>query len=119
MERAAGFTRDDTTQMKLDKLDALLAQSSTPDQDSALFAEMLSLPNDGRYPALEITPQQRRQKTLETLRWQVETFERQNPLLIIFEDAHWADPTSLELFGRAVDRIATPRAIALNVPAGI
>ena len=51
MERAAGFTHDDTAQAKLDKLDALLAQSSTPPQDAALFAEMLSLPNDGRYPA--------------------------------------------------------------------
>ena len=106
MERAAGFRHTDTTQMKLDKLDALLAQSSTPDHNLALFAEMLSLPNDGRYPALEFTPQQRRQKTLEALRRQVETFERQNPVLMIFEDAHWADPTSLELFGRAVDRIA-------------
>jgi predicted ATPase len=55
---------------------------------------MLSLPNDGRYPALELTPQQRRQETLEALHAQVETFARKNPLLMIFEDAHWADPTS-------------------------
>ena len=56
MERAAGFAHDDTTQAKLDKLDAVLAQTSTPIQDAALFAEMLSLPNDGRYPALELGP---------------------------------------------------------------
>ena len=62
MERAAGFAHDDTAQAKLDKLDAVLAQTSTSTQDAALFAEMLSLPNDGRYPALELTPQQRRQK---------------------------------------------------------
>ena len=62
MERAAGFTRDDTLKAKLDKLDALLAQSSTSAQDAALFAEMLSLPNDGRYPALDLTPQQRQTK---------------------------------------------------------
>jgi predicted ATPase len=62
IERAAGFTRDDTLQAKLDKLDVLLAQSSTSAQDAALFAEMLSLPNDGRYPSLELTPQQRRQR---------------------------------------------------------
>ena len=62
MERAAGFAHDDTAQAKLDKLDALLAQSFTPPQDAALFAEMLSLPNDGRYPTLELAPQQRRQK---------------------------------------------------------
>ena len=58
IERAAGFTRDDTTQMKLDKLDALLAQNSTSAHDATLFADMLSLPNDGRYPVLELTPQQ-------------------------------------------------------------
>jgi class 3 adenylate cyclase len=52
MERAAGFTHDDNTQAKLDKLDALLARSSTPRPDAALFADMLSLPNDGRYPTL-------------------------------------------------------------------
>ena len=67
MERAAGFAHDDTRKAKLDKLDALMAQSSTTKQDTALFAEMLSLPNDGRYPALDLTPQQRRQRTLEAL----------------------------------------------------
>ena len=72
MERAAGFAHDDTAQAKLDKLDALLAQSSTSTQDAALFAEMLSLPNDGRYPTLELTPQQRRQRTLEALPAQIE-----------------------------------------------
>ena len=74
-------------------------------EDAALFAEMLSLPNDGRYPALDLEPQQRRQKTLEALTAQVEALSRQNPLLMIFEDAHWTDPTSLETFGRVVDRV--------------
>jgi len=105
MERAARFTHTDTEQVKLDKLDAVLALASTSKQDAALFAEMLSLPNDGRYPALELDPQQRRQKTLEALFAQVETFARKNPVLMIFEDAHWTDPTSLEAFGRTVDRI--------------
>jgi class 3 adenylate cyclase/predicted ATPase len=107
MERAAGFTHADTNQVKLDKLDAVLAVASTSKQDAALFAEMLSLPNDGRYPALELTPQQWRQRTLEALHSQVEMFARKNPILMIFEDAHWSDPTSLEALGRAVDRIAT------------
>ena len=56
MERAAGFVHDDTPQAKLDKLDTVLAQTSTSTQDAALFAAMLSLPNDGRYPALDLTP---------------------------------------------------------------
>jgi hypothetical protein len=107
MERAAGFTHADTVQMKLDKLDAVFTLSSTSRQDAALFAEMLSMPNDGRYPTLELTPQQKRHKTLEALFTQVQIFARKNPLLIIFEDAHWSDPTSLEAFGRAVNRVAT------------
>ena len=92
---------------KLDKLDAVLAQTSTPRQDAALFAEMLSLPNDGRYPALDLTPQERRQRTLEALTAQLAALGEQRPLLMIVEDAHWIDPTSLEVFGRTVDRIKT------------
>ena len=107
MERAAGFAHDDTPQTKLDKLDALLAQTSTTKQDAALFAEMLSLPNDGRYPALDLAPQQRRQRTLEALTAQLVGLAGQHPVLMICEDAHWTDPTSLEAFGRAVDRIKT------------
>jgi class 3 adenylate cyclase/tetratricopeptide (TPR) repeat protein len=104
MERAAGFSYGDAAQQKLDKLDALLAQTATAKQTAALFAEMLSLANDGRYPLLELAPQQRRQKTLEALTAQMEALARQNPVMMIFEDAHWADPTSLEAFGQAVDR---------------
>jgi hypothetical protein len=107
MERAGGFSHDDTARAKLDKLDALLAQSFTSRLDAALFAEMLSLPNDGRHPTLEMAPQQRRQKTLEALTAQLEALSRQKPVLMIFEDAHWADPTSLQAFGRVVDRIGT------------
>ena len=98
---------------RLDKLDALLAQTSTSIEDAALFAEMLSLPNDGRYPALDLTPQQRRQRTLEALISQMEVLARQNPVLMIFEDAHWTDPTSLEVFGRVVDRITTLRVLLI------
>ena len=111
IERAAEFTRDDTSQAKLDKLDALLARSATSSSDSALFAEMLSLPNDGRHPALKLTPQQRRQRTLEALVLQIVTLSRQNPVVMIFEDAQWADPTSLELFSEVVERLQTLRVL--------
>jgi predicted ATPase len=113
MQRAAGFTLDDTLRAKLDKLDVLLTQSSTSIQDAALFAEMLSLSNDGRYPALDLDAQQRRQRTLQALILQVEALSRSNPLLMIFEDAHWADATSLEAIGRAVDRIRALRVLLL------
>jgi len=107
MERAAGLAHDDNPQTKLDKLDALLAPTSTSIEDAALFAEMLSLPNDGRYPALDLTPQQRRQRTLDALAAQLPRLARQQPVLMIVEDAHWIDPTSLEVFGRTVDQIKT------------
>ena len=99
MERAAGFTHDDALEAKLGKLDAVLAQTSTSKQDAALFADMLSLPNDGRYPALDLTPEQRRQRTLQALVSQMEALAGQNPVLMIFEDAHWSDATSLKHSG--------------------
>jgi class 3 adenylate cyclase/predicted ATPase len=105
MERAAGFTHEDDALAKLNKLDALLAQSFTVRQDAALFAEMLSLPNDGRYPKLDLNGQQRRQKTLEALNLLVEVLSRANPVMLVFEDVHWVDPTTLEAVGNTVDRI--------------
>jgi class 3 adenylate cyclase/predicted ATPase len=107
MERAAAFAHDDTAQTKLDKLDAVLTHSSTHRRDAALFAEMLSLPNDGRYPTLDLAAQQRRQRTLEALTVQVEMLSRANPVLMIFEDVHWIDPTSLEALDRTLDRLRT------------
>ena len=69
---------------------------------------MLSLPNDGRYPTLELVPQQRRQKRqLEALTAEVEALSRSNPVLMIFEDVHWIDPTSLEALGRTVEGLRT------------
>ena len=109
MERAAGFVHDDFVQTKLDKLDAVLAQTSTSSQDAALLAEILSLSNDGRYSTLSLNPEQRRQRTLSALMAQVEALLRQNPVLMIFEDAHWTDPTSLELIGRIVEKAPSLR----------
>jgi class 3 adenylate cyclase/predicted ATPase len=114
MERAAGLAHDDTSKTKLDKLDVLLAQTSTSIEDTALLAEMLSLPNDGRYPSLDkLTSEQRRERTLRVLVAQTEALTRQNPVLMIFEDAHWTDPTSLEVFSQIVDRIATLRVLLI------
>jgi class 3 adenylate cyclase len=111
IERAARLTREDDAKTKLDKLDALLVTSLTPREDAGFLAEMLSLPNDGRYPVLDLAPQQRRQKTMEALVGRVEVISRQSPVLIIFEDAHWADPSSLEVFGRLVDKIDNVRVL--------
>jgi class 3 adenylate cyclase/predicted ATPase len=111
--RAAGFAHDDEPRTKLDKLDAVLALVSTSIEDAALFAEMLSLPNDGRYPALELSPEQRRQRTLDAVITQVARLAMQRPLLMIFEDVQWIDPTSLEVLGRTVDRFKTLPALLI------
>jgi class 3 adenylate cyclase len=113
MERATGVAPDDTAQTKLDRLDVMLAQTATSMQDAALFAEMLSLPNDGRYPAIELTPEQRRKRTLEALISQLGALTQKSPVLMIFEDAHWTDPTSLEVFGLVIDRIRSIRVLLL------
>src|SRR6476661_4211704 len=105
MERAAEFAQDDTPQVRLDKLDAVLTRTSTPKADAALFADMLSLPNDGRYPTLDLTPEQRRHRTFEALSLQIEALTSSRPVLIIVEDTHWVDPTSLEAFGQVVAQI--------------
>ena len=107
MERAAGYAHDDPLHTKLDRLDAVLAQNLMPRLDAVLFAEMLSLPNDGRYSKLELTPQQRRQRTLQALTAQLEKLAHQHPLLMVFEDVHWIDPTTFEALSRFVDRIKT------------
>jgi hypothetical protein len=95
MERAAGLAHDDTPDARLDKLDAVLARTSTSMEDAALFAEMMSLFNDGRYPTLGLTPEQRGQRTLHALTGQFTKLASHNPVLMIFEDVHWIDPTSL------------------------
>jgi class 3 adenylate cyclase/predicted ATPase len=113
MERAAGFAHDDSIQAKLGKIDALLVQTFTPPQDAALLGEMLSLPNDGRYPSLDLTAPQRRQKTFEALTAQLQALAKPNPVLMIFEDVHWIDPTSLEVLSRTVDRLTNLRVLLI------
>jgi predicted ATPase len=74
---------------------------------------MMSLFNDGRYPTLDLTPEQRRQRTLQALTGQLTKLASRNPVLMIFEDVHWIDPTSLEALGRIVNRIKALRALLI------
>ncbi len=113
LERSAGLAHDDEPQAKLDKLQAMLAQTSTSIQDAALFTELLSLPNDGRFPPLDLAPQERRQRTLQALKAYVSRLAGQQTLLMIFEDVHWIDPTSLEVLGRAVNLVKTLPALLI------
>jgi class 3 adenylate cyclase len=105
LEFAAGFARDDTPEQKLDKLDAVLVGTQAERAESApLIAALLSLPTD-RYPPLGLSPQRRKEKILEMLVGQVEALARRQPVLIVFEDAHWIDPTSQELLDMMVPRL--------------
>jgi class 3 adenylate cyclase/predicted ATPase len=101
--RAAGFARDEMPAAKLDKLDALLARAAPPDEDVAFLADLLSLPASDRHPLPNVSPQRKKERTLEALIHQLEGLARQQPVAMIFEDAHWIDPTSHELLDLVVD----------------
>ncbi len=104
-ERAAGFARDDAPEARLDKLEAMLAQGTENVAEAApLFAALLSLPME-RYPPLNLSPQQQKEKTFEVLAEQVVGLARHDPVLMIFEDVHWSDPTTLDVLGTIVDRL--------------
>jgi len=114
LERAAGFKADDTSEQRLDKLEALLAMAASRVQDTApLFAALLSIPLGDRYPKLALNPAQQRRRTLAALLDQFENLARQKPILLLFEDAQWADATSLELLDLTVERVRQLPVLAL------
>ncbi len=102
--RAAGFVRDDPPAAKLEKLDALLARAAPSDEDVAFLADLLSLPASERHPLPNLSPQRKKARTLEALIRQLEGLARQQPVVMVFEDAHWIDPTSRELLDLFVER---------------
>ena len=114
LERAAGFRRDDTDGQRLTKLEAVLALAANDLREAApLLADLLSIPTGDRYPALDLTPQKRKEKTLRALVAQVEGLAARQPVLLVVEDAHWADPTSLELFELIVGRASSLPLLAI------
>ena len=114
LERAAGFKADDTAEQRLDKLELLLASAASRVQAATpLFAAVLSIPFGARYPPLALSPAQQRRRTLAALLDRYESLARQQPLLLLFEDAQWADATSLELLDLTVERVRRLRVLAL------
>jgi hypothetical protein len=108
LERAAGFRSDDGAEARLDKLEAVLGQAVNDLGEAApLLAALLSLPPGDRYPPLNLTPQKQKEKTLRALVAQVEGLALRQPLVMLFEDAQWSDPTSLELLDLIIDRVPT------------
>jgi tetratricopeptide (TPR) repeat protein len=94
LERAAEFTREDTVELKLGKLRGLLASNARADE-IALFTELLALPSSA--PDLNVSPQRKREMLFEAILHQLAALSRSRPVLIVFEDVHWIDPTSREL----------------------
>jgi len=103
LEHAAGFARDDTPEEKLGKLKKLLTPAAPDDDEMALLAELLSLPNAAA--ELNLSPQRKREMLFEALLHQLEALSQDRPVLMVFEDAHWIDPTSHELLDLTVDRV--------------
>ena len=103
--RAADIERDESAETKLHKLETLLAQSSENlSEDVPLFAALLSIPESERYPLPNLTPQRLKERTLGALLGQLKRLAARTPVLMVFEDLHWIDPTSLELLSLAVDQ---------------
>jgi class 3 adenylate cyclase len=97
LERAAGIVREDTPEERLAKLETLLrAVDPTPDE-LGLIADLLGVPTGGQHPRPDLSPQSRRERTLDALIRRVEALANRRPVLGVLEDAHWADPTTLEL----------------------
>ena len=114
LERAAGFKADDTAEERLSKIEALLALSASRVRNVApLFASLLSIPSGDRYPPLGLSPAQQRRRTLAALLDQFERLAHQQPILLVFEDMHWADATSLELLDLTVARMRQLPVLAL------
>ena len=109
---AAGFVSGEPAAARLDKLEALIARSGLEPIDVAPFlAALLSVPFEGRYPALEMAPSEQKERTIAALIGLFEGLTREGPVLALLEDAHWIDPTSLDVFARLVDRLPNLRAL--------
>src|SRR5215472_12816856 len=105
LERVAGFRREDTAEQRLDKLEAVLALGTNDLSEVVpLLADLLSIPTGNRYPPLKLTPQKRKEKTLHAQLAHVEGLAARQPVLMVFEDIHWSDPTTRESLDLLIDR---------------
>ncbi len=112
LQRAAGFAPDDDSEGKLDKLEAILRQAGDDIEAHApLFAQLLSLPYEARYGALTLPPQQIKERLLEALITQLLLLAEHRPVLFLFEDTHWIDPTSQEFLERIIGRLQEARVL--------
>jgi predicted ATPase len=111
---AAGFVTGEPAAAKLDKLEAMIKRSGLEAKAIAPFlAALLSIPGEERYPPIEMAPGEQKERTIEALMAVLEGLTKDAPLLALLEDAHWIDPTSLDVFGRLVDRLSNLRTLLM------
>jgi class 3 adenylate cyclase len=114
LKRAAGFRRDDTDEQRLAKLEAVLARATDDlGEYVPLFADLLGIPTGDLYPALNLTPQKRKEKTIRAQLAQLEGLAARQPMLMLFEDVHWSDPTTRESLEMLIDRIPGLRVLLI------
>jgi len=114
LERAAGFRREDTAEERLAKLEEVLAKATNDLSEAVpLLADLLSIRTGDRYQPLNLTPQKRKEKTLHAQLAQVEGLAAQQPVLMVWEDVHWSDPTTRESLDLLIDRVATLQVLVI------
>jgi class 3 adenylate cyclase/tetratricopeptide (TPR) repeat protein len=114
LERAAGFRREDTDAQRLEKLESVLAQATNDlGEVVPLLAELLSIPSGDRYPPLKLSPQKRKERTLQAQAAQIEGLAARQSVLMVFEDIHWSDPTTRESLELIIDRVPALQVLAI------
>jgi class 3 adenylate cyclase/predicted ATPase len=114
LERAAGFRREDAAEERLAKLEGVLGKATNNLSEAVpLLADWLSMPTGDRYPPVKLSPQKRKEKTLHAQLAQVEGLAAQQPVLMVWEDVHWSDPTTRESLDLLIDRVATLRVLVI------
>jgi len=114
LERAAGFRREDPAEQRFAKLEAVLAQGTNDLSEAVpLLADLLSIPTGERYPPLNLTPLKRKEKTLLAQVAQLEGLAARQPVLMVWEDVHWSDPTTRESLDLIIDRVPTLRVLVI------
>jgi class 3 adenylate cyclase/predicted ATPase len=104
---AAEFAHADPPTTKLEKLEAVLSRAAPLDEDLPFLADLMSLPVSDRHPLPNLSPQRKKERTLDALIRQLDGLACQQPVLMVFEDAHWIDPTSRELLDLTIERVRT------------
>lgn len=114
LEKNAGIQTTDPADVKLDKLESMLVPTSDSVETIApLFAALLSIHAQNRYPLSSFSSELRKEKTLEALVSQAQVLSQDQPVLIVFEDIHWIDPTSFEFLELLVENVQNSKVLVI------